>query len=109
MSTISLIKSKFKLPDLPKAWGTVAAMTKTLQNAGFKDVQVTKIEIGLLFEDADKIAKFIIRTMPYTARMTSSFTGDERIRWEGLSGEWVKREYKGGKIGGIALVGISKK
>lgn len=109
MSTISLIKPEFKLPGLPKAWTTVAAMTETLQNAGFKDVEVREMEIGLSYDDADEIAKFIIRVMPYTAGMTSGFTAEERVRWEGLCGEWVRRECKGGKMGGVALVGVGRK
>jgi hypothetical protein len=109
MSTISLIKQEFKLPELPKAWATVEAMTETLQNAGLEDVEVREIEIGLPYEDADEMAKFIIRTMPYTAGMTSGFTGEEKVRWEGLCGEWVRRESKGGIMGGIALVGVGRK
>lgn len=109
MSTISLIKPEFKLPDLPPAWTTIAAMTETLQNAGFKDVEVKETEIELPYEDADEMAKFIIRVMPYTAGMTSGFTAEERVKWEGLCGDWIRSECKGGKMGGTALVGVGRR
>lgn len=109
MSTISLIKPDFKLPNLPEAWKTVPAMTETLQNAGFKDVEVRELEIGLPFEDVEEMVRFVIRTMPYTAGMTSGFSEEERARWEGLCVEWVGRECKGGKMGGLALVGVGRK
>ncbi|KFY42688.1 hypothetical protein V495_04383 [Pseudogymnoascus sp. VKM F-4514 (FW-929)] len=109
MSTISLIKPEFKLPGLPAGWTTVASMTETLKNAGLKDVEVTEMEIGLPYEDADEMAKFLIRVMPYIGPMTSGFTAEERVRWEGLVADWVRRECKGGKMGGVALVGVGRK
>lgn len=109
MSTISLIKPEFKLPGLPAGWTTVASMTETLKNAGLKDVEVTEMEIGLPYDDADEMAKFLIRVMPYVGPMTSGFTAEERVRWEGLVADWVRRECKGGKMGGVALVGVGRK
>lgn len=109
MSTISLIKPDFKLPGMPEAWNTVAAMTKTLQNVGLKDVEVKEMEIGLPYEDADEMAIFIIRTMPYTDMMTSGFTGKERTRWKAFCGDWVRKECEGGKMRGTAFVGVGRK
>lgn len=109
MSTISLIKPEFKLPPLPDAWTSVAKMTETLQNAGLKDVEVTEMEIGLPYEDADEMAKFIIKVMPYTERMTSGFTAEEKVRWEELCADYLRKECKGGKMPGVALIGVGRK
>jgi ubiquinone/menaquinone biosynthesis C-methylase UbiE len=109
MSTISLIKPEFVLPDLPEAWKTTKAMTETMLNAGFKDVVVKEVRVGMPYEDAEEMVKFLNRTMPYTAMMTSGFTDEEMVRWEGLCVEYLKRECPGGKMGGLALVGVGRK
>lgn len=55
-------------------------MTKHLQEAGFKDIEVIPVESYMAFDDYDAVCRFLLAKLPMTARACAQMTNEEILK-----------------------------
>jgi SAM-dependent methyltransferase len=74
------VRSDITLPGPGEHWLTIEGVTKTLENAGFKSVQVKEYDVGITWDTYDDFMTFIFEGMPFMKPLIADWSEEEVAR-----------------------------
>lgn len=111
MSLISEVRPDKTVPQVSKAWSTVSGLTRELENAGFREVEVHRVETFMGFESHKQIVNFLVTKLPHMRLLTSDMEQREVAMLERIMAERLKKIHpeEPGKMRGTVLVAFGQK
>lgn len=102
------VRPDLVMPKMPEAWTTEAGAKDSLEAAGFRSVQVHRVQSFMPFESHDEVCRFILLRFPPSARVCAQMTAEELVKTRDLMIADLKLKYPTApnRMSGIALVAI---
>lgn len=111
MYSLEEVRPDLKLPSLPEKWSDADLLKKEFDIAGFKDVQVERVNVHMKFEKHETLTDFLVDKLPHAVALTKQMSVEEVKKWKELCTVKAK-EYCAdapGSLSGWSLMAIGRK